>query len=80
MDKMNRKKDKNIEMDEWLTEEYLEEAERIIQEVMEKDDVLPDDQIDMDGSYERLMAKMNARGLKFADGEKQVAHIVPMQG
>lgn len=63
MDKMNRKKDENLKMNEWMSKEYIKEADKIVQEVLSKEDVLPDDQIDVQGSYEKLIAEMKVQGI-----------------
>lgn len=69
MDKMSRKIDENLEIGDWMSEEYKKEADDIIQDVLSKDDVLPDDQIDIQGSYEKLVAEMKVRGIYREDSQ-----------
>ena len=71
MDKMSRKIDENLEIGDWMSEEYKKEADDIIQDVLSKDDVLPDDQIDVQGSYEKLVAEMKVRGIYREDSQPE---------
>lgn len=71
MDKMSRKIDENLEIGDWMSEEYKKEADDIIQDVLSKDDVLPDDQIDIQGSYEKLVAEMKVRGIYREDSQPE---------
>ncbi|MGI6069561.1 MAG: DUF4367 domain-containing protein [Blautia sp.] len=77
MDKMSGKVDENLKMDDWIKEEYLEEARLIEEAVLEKDDVLSDDEIDVDASFERLMFKMKARGIYPEDGPEADENVIP---
>lgn len=73
MDKMNGIEDEKNKTEDWLREQYIDEARRIEKEVLEKDDVLTDDEIDVDASFERLMMKMKARGIYPGEEPKEKA-------
>lgn len=72
MYKMSRKIDENEKMDEWLTEEYLKEADELIQEVLAKEDVLPDEMIDTEGAYEKLLKELGRRVLLGAEEDSEL--------
>ena len=63
MEEMRKKSNENASMDQWLRQQYIKEANEIEQEVLQKEDMIQDEEIDMEEGYRKIMIKLQESGI-----------------